>query len=189
MTRGWGREERPEIATEKILDAADKAFIEIGVSAAGMSQIADLAGCSRGTLYRYFANRHELHLAYIDHAARRIVERVRDGLARIDDPHERLVESILRSVHEVRANPGTAAWFEPASAGLAARRSRASEVIETLSTAFVERLLDADARDPQNRLRARWLVRVIVSLLAMPGQSEAEERAMVEQFVVPSLFV
>lgn len=187
MPGSWLREACPEVAAERILDAAEKAFIERGVSGAGMTQIADSAGCSRGTLYRYFKTRHELHLAYIDRAARQIVERVRAALAGIDDPRERLVESILRSVHEVRRTPGTAVWFEPSVSGLAARMSRSSEVIETLTTAFVDNLIVPGAAAGESRLQARWFVRVIVSLLSLPEQSEAEERAIVERFAVPPL--
>ncbi|EUA58029.1 tetR family transcriptional regulator domain protein [Mycobacterium intracellulare 1956] len=33
--------------------------------------------------------------------------------------------------------------------------------------------------------RARWVVRVIVSMLLFPGHDEADERAMIEEFVVP----
>ena len=33
--------------------------------------------------------------------------------------------------------------------------------------------------------RARWAVRVIISLLMFPGQDEADERAMIDEFVVP----
>ena len=33
--------------------------------------------------------------------------------------------------------------------------------------------------------RARWVVRVVTSLLMYPGQDEADERAMIEEFVVP----
>jgi len=184
---GWHREEQPERAVERILEAAEKAFIEGGVSSVGMGRIAEAAGCSRGTLYRYFKNRHELHLAYIDRAAREIVLRVRAATEGIEDPRERLVESILRSVAEVRENPGTAAWFEPGISGLAARMSRSSEMIDTLTTAFVERLLEPAARGSESRLRARWFVRVIVSLLALPEDSEAEERALIERFVAPPI--
>lgn len=187
MPRAWHREEQPERAADRILDAAEKAFIELGVSSAGMGQIAEIAGCSRGTLYRYFKTRHELHLAYIDRVARQIVERVRAATAEIEDPRERLVESILRSVGEVRENPGTAAWFEPGISDLAARMSRSSEMIDTMTTAFVERLLEPGARGRETRLRARWFVRVIISLLALPEDSAAEERALVERFVVPSV--
>ena len=38
-------------------------------------------------------------------------------------------------------------------------------------------------------LAARWVVRVIVSLLIAPGRDDAEERAMVERFVAPGLQV
>ena len=34
-------------------------------------------------------------------------------------------------------------------------------------------------------LAARWLLRVVVSLLMVPGADEAEERALVERFVAP----
>jgi hypothetical protein len=36
-------------------------------------------------------------------------------------------------------------------------------------------------------LAARWMVRVIVSLLIAPGRDPAEEREMVERFVVPAV--
>ena len=189
MASAWGREEQPDLAVEKILEAVDKAFGELGVAGASMAKIAEFAGCSRGTVYRYFPNRHELHMAYIERAALDIVQRLHAELAWIHDPRRRLVEGILRSVREVRRNPGTAAWFEPGASGMAARMSRTSEVIETLTTRFVSALLGPREDAPESRLRARWFVRVIVSLLAMPGKSEAEERALVERFVAPVLAI
>ena len=187
MSSAWLREEEPDAAVAKILAAADKAFVEVGVADARMSTIADYAGCSRGTLYRYFKNRHELHIAYIERVAHEMMVRVRHGLRGIEDPRERLVESIVRSVREVRRNPGTAAWFEPGISGLAARMGRSSEVVDRLTTTFVSKLFGTQGRDPESRMRARWLVRVIVSLLALPGDSQEEERAQVERFVAPVL--
>ena len=40
---------------------------------------------------------------------------------------------------------------------------------------------------PPGGMRARWMVRVIVSILTMPGDSDEEERAMIERFVVPAV--
>jgi len=185
----WLREDRPDLATGRILDAAEKAFAQLGVSAAGMAEIAAAAGCSRGTLYRYFKSRHELHLAYVNRAARVIVERVREGTARVEDPRERLVAYILGSVREVRGNPGTAAWFAPGVSGMAARMSRASEVVGVLAQAIGEERQGPGRTGSRGSLRARWIVRVIVSLLADPGESEAEERALVERYVVPALLL
>jgi len=189
MRAGWLREDQPDVAVEKILDAAEKAFIEHGVSGAGMGKIAGAAGCSRGTLYRYFPNRHELHVAFVDRAALRIVERVREQARRSEaaSPTTRLTEFLLASVREVRRDPATAAWFTPGAAGAAARMGRSSEVTESLATAFVARLLGMGGQDPDSRLRARWCIRIVISLLVQPGESEAEERALVERFVAPAL--
>jgi AcrR family transcriptional regulator len=191
---GWPREPA-EDAADRILDAAEKAFVEIGVSRAGMAEIAEAAGCSRGTLYRYFPSRHALHLAYVNREARAIVARVRDSLADVSEPRERAVGFVLGTLREVRAKPGTAAWFEPGASGMAARMSRASEVIERLTETFSKEWLDgaetdaatAARADADAALRARWLVRVIVSLLADPEDDESRERALVERFVAPVL--
>ena len=188
LMAGWHREDRPDLAAGRILDAAEKAFIERGVSAAGMAEIAEAAGCSRGTLYRYFPNRHALHVGYVERAARVIQERVRAHVADFADPEARLVESILCAVREVRRNPGTAAWFAPSASGLGARMSQAPEVVETLVTSIATQPLSLPRLpDEASRLRARWIIRIIVSLLSSPGESEAEERALLERFVAPTL--
>lgn len=185
MSRVWGREEQPELAVARILDAAGRAFAELGVSCAGMGEIARVAGCSRGTLYRYFPRRHALHLAYVERAARRIAARVRTAAEDRADPGERLAEAVLAALREVRADPGVAAWFEPGASGMAARMSRSSEVVATVTGRFAAELLGGRARDAEGRLLARWIVRVIVSLLTLPEESEIEERALVQRFVAP----
>lgn len=185
MSGAWLREEQADLATEKILDAAGRAFADLGVSRARMGHIAQYAGCSRATLYRYFKTRSELQLAYVDLMAQRMGEALATELAGIADPRERLVESVLRAVRRVRETPGTAAWFDASSAGHAAQLSRGSLVVSRMTTGLADRLVTgaSGSRD----LRARWLVRVILSLLTLPGESAAEERELVERFVVPGL--
>ena len=154
---------------ERILDAAAGLFAEQGVNAVGMGEIARAAGCSRATLYRYFADRHELHVAFVHREARRIGALV---AAESDD----LADAVLAAVRHVREAPELLAWFGAADAGTTAGLAQSSEVIEALG-------LSAAGDD----LAARWLVRVIVSLMIVPGRDEAEERAMVETYVVPGL--
>jgi AcrR family transcriptional regulator len=186
MARGWLREEQPDVAIERILDAAEKAFIEVGVSATGMGEVAETAGCSRGTLYRYFPNRHALHLAYVKREALSIAAHVRDAAADVDDPVERVVVNLMAAVAEVRARPGTAAWFAGGASGMAARMSQSAEVMETLGSTMGHALF-ADSNDPAERQRSAWIVRVIVSLLSNPAADPGEERAMIERFVAPGL--
>ncbi len=188
----WGRLDEPERAIARILDAAERAIAREGVSAVGMAEVAREAGCSRATLYRYFPSRHALHLAYVDRAAAEVVSRVRERAAGLEDPLERTVEAIMVSVAEVRASPGMASWFAAGDAGSAARMSRASEVVARLTEGFVAGLFDGGPRgqgasDPANRLRARFMVRMILSLLSQPGDDAAEERALVERFVAPAV--
>lgn len=186
MSPGWRREDERDAAVDRILDAAAKAFVERGVSACGMGEVARFASCSRATLYRYFPNRHELHLAFIDRTARRLAERVEAQIAKIGDPTERLVEGVLRAVREVRETPETAAWFTPGESGATARMSRGSEVIDRLAETFVARIMGRQT-DEASRMRARWLVRVILSLLTMPEADARAERELVRRFVAPSL--
>ena len=183
----WLREEQPELAVSKILEAASRAFLELGVSQTKMGDIARYASCSRGTLYNYFKNRSELHLAYVSHAATTVSARVRFELEKMDDPREKFIEGILCSVREVRADPGLSTWFEPGESGFAANLSRGSEVVSRIAEEFAAELLsqskvaNATQKDSK-RLLARWFVRIIVSLLTMPGESAQEERALVEGY-------
>lgn len=155
------------MSPERILDAAAALFAERGVNAVGMGEVAAAAGCSRATLYRYFADRHELHRAFVHREARRIGRPL---------PADDLTEAVLTAVREVRARPELLAWFGTADAGTTASLALSSEVIDGLGLSAVG--------DPD---LARWLVRVIVSLLMVPGRDEAEERRLVARFVVPVL--
>jgi AcrR family transcriptional regulator len=181
------REEQADLAAQKILDGAALAFIDLGVSGAGMGEIARYAGCSRGTLYRYFKNRHELHIAFVNDRATRLVAELRVELQDIEDPSQQLCEYIVRAVQKVRRNPAMAAWFEPAESGITARMSRGSEVIDCLADTFVSNLSGAGTHAESSGIRARFMVRMIISLLTMPGDSEREERVLIERFVVPAV--
>lgn len=176
---------KSEAAAEKILDAAAELFVARGIAATGMAEIASAAGCSRATLYRYFVSRRALHRAFVHREARRVGERVAAGVAGTADPAERITEAILASVHQVRETPTLAVWFEVGNVGIASELASTSEVIEVLAAAFLAGTSGADAA--QLSAAARWVVRVIVSLLTVPGAGEDDERATVERFVVPAL--
>ena len=188
MDSAWLRYDDADAAPGRILAAADKAFAEVGVSTVGMATIAEYAGCSRGTLYRYFKTRHELHVAYINQVAGEIQERIRAAVEALEDPRDRLVESILCALREVRARPGAEAWFDPGVSGTTAKMSRSSEVVSAMTASFVGELPPSAGPSAESRLRSQWVLRVTLSLLANPADSEEEERAIVERFVAPGLF-
>ncbi|MEV6278967.1 helix-turn-helix domain-containing protein [Nocardia sp. NPDC051832] len=181
MVSGWLRDERNDAAVERILDAAGQLFAERGVAETGMAEVARAAGCSRATVYRYFDNRQALRLAFVHRAARRLGAEVVEEVAEIDDPVERIIAAMLAAVHAVRAEPLLIAWFTPANAGFAGDIGQSSAVIEAMAGNFI----GAHGSEPPPL--ARWITRVIVSLLTAPGRDAAEERAMLEEFVAPLL--
>lgn len=169
MTTAWL--DRRTAAEERILDAAGELFAADGVDGVdgvAMGEIAVAAGCSRATLYRYFPDRTALQRAFVQREA------VRVGALVAADAAGSVTDAVLSALRHVRAAPTLAAWFREGDAGRAAGFAHDSEVIAALGLTVVP---DRDA--------AQWLVRVIVSLLTVPGGDEADERRLVERFVVP----
>ena len=164
---------------DRILDAAGRCFVARGVTGTTIADVARAAGVSRPTVYRWFADRDALLAAFVQRAARRLGGEIAATVGR-RDPGGRLVDAVLAAVDGVRADPTLAAWFASEAAGAALGAAAASPVIEALTAAFL-----GDTDDDDVRARARWVVRVTVSLLAMPGRDRAEERALLERFLVP----
>lgn len=59
-------QERSRQTLDAILDAADCLFQQKGVAEASLTEIADLAHCSIGSLYRFFPNKEALVAEYVD---------------------------------------------------------------------------------------------------------------------------
>ena len=176
----WLEDRRSELARGQLLDAAAALFAEHGVASVGMAAVARAAGCSRATLYRYFATRDALRAAFVDREARRIAAAVTGSVATITDPAEQLVEAVVAVLAAVRADATLRSWFTADNAGTAVDVAQASEVIASLAVAFL-----GDTAGPDRSARSDWLVRSIVSLLVTPGSSPEAERSMIEQFVAP----
>ena len=172
----WLADERTQLAAERILDAAGELFVERGISRVSMADVAAAAGCSRATLYRYFADRQELHLAFIHREGRRVGALVARDIASVAGRESQVVAAVTSAVRHVRDSPHLAAWFEAGDASLTTELVRSSDVLGSLGLGLAD---DSAA--------ARWLVRVVVSLLSMPGRDAAEERELVERFVAPGV--
>jgi AcrR family transcriptional regulator len=179
----WLAERRTEVAADRILDAAEKLYTERDPASIGMNEIARAAGCSRATLYRYFESREALRTAYVHRETRRLGREILQQIERVEDPRERLIASIIATLRMVRENPALAAWFASTRLPIGGELAGQSEVITALAAGFLSSLGPDDPATVQRR--ARWAVRVIISLLMFPGHDEADERAMIEEFVVP----
>ncbi|KLO45194.1 TetR family transcriptional regulator [Mycobacterium nebraskense] len=185
MANDWLGAHRTEAAADRILDAAEQLYTERDQASIGMNEIARAAGCSRATLYRYFENREALRTAYVNREARRLSRAIKEQIGGIDDPRERLVASITATLRMVRGSRALASWFAISRPPIGAEVAGQSEVITALAAAFVGSLGPEDEDPAVVERRARWMVRVITSLLQFPGRDDADERAMIEEFVVP----
>ena len=182
MAGDWLSASRSDVAAEKILDAADELFVRHDAAAVGMNEIARAAGCSRATLYRYFENRDALYTAFVHRETHRVF---RDRGARLDPtatPAQRLVDAILGALRLVRENPALSSWFAPSQRPIGGEMAERSDLIRSLTEAYLTSLGIADVQQ-----KARWVVRVMISLLVFPGHDEADERAMLEEFVLPAV--
>lgn len=183
MAGDWLASRRTEVAADRILDAAGELFAQKEAATVGMHEIASAAGCSRATLYRYFENRDALYTAYVHRESYRLYREMTDQINALTDPRERLIEGMLASLRNVRESAALASWFATTQRPIGAEMAEESEVIKALTEAFV---ISLGPDDPELVAhRARWLVRVMTSLMLFPGHDEADERSMLEEFVVP----
>ena len=183
MAGDWLAARRTEVAADRILDAANDLFARQEAATVGMNEIASAAGCSRATLYRYFENREALYTAYVHRESYRLHHEMTEQIASVHDPAQRLIEGIITSLRNVRESPALSSWFATTQRPIGGEIAEQSEVIKALTEAFVISLAPDDPEVVAHR--ARWLVRVMTSLLVFPGHDEADERSMLEEFVVP----
>ena len=179
----WLDSDYGALAAQRLLDAAGELFAERGVAAVGMADVAEAAGCSRATVYRYFANRTELRTAFVHREARRVGAAVAEELAGITDPHERVLTGVQAAIRRVRLDPTLAGWFRDDGGGIAMSMAQSSPVIDTIVSGFLGETTPRQSADPATQRRARWLVRLIMSLLAMPSEDPDDERELLERFV------
>jgi AcrR family transcriptional regulator len=133
------------LAQERILRAARSAFVESGIAAASMDEIALLAGVSRATLYRHFAGKEALLEGLIVEDWERQVKLFRE-LASAPNPDLDMVRTWLkRLVRATQARKESLRLYVAASAPsvlspnrLAQQRRRLADALGAGFFAFVD---------------------------------------------------
>ena len=145
-----------------------------------IEEVARLAGCSRATLYRHVADKDELVREVLIRLARERAAAMSPGLARIDDPADRIAEGVVRTVEGIRGEWWYAALARhgatAAIAGLGGGPRAFVALTAPLVAPFIEHL------DAQGLLRpgitvtdaTEWLCVVTTGLLTV-GAGEARE--------------
>lgn len=94
--------EAPSSVTDRILDAAERRFAEVGVDRASMSSIAAEAHLSREWLYHHFPNREAVVTAFMHRELRRFVDGLAVRAARGTDIVEALTDTFVYCVEFLR---------------------------------------------------------------------------------------
>ena len=118
-------------------------------------------------------------MAFAHREARIIMERVGATVAEVREPDERAVQAVVACLAAIRQRPHLHAWYGGADAALLAEILRESPLIESFAA--------RGARHPEDRDLARWVIRGILSFLAVPGEDADEEERLVRRFLAPQM--
>jgi AcrR family transcriptional regulator len=94
--RGNGVAARAAQQRERILDAAEKCFIDSGFHAAGMARVAQTAGVSAGLIYRYFDGKASIVKAIIARHLESDASRMIDQLSSPEEMCEAMLDVFER---------------------------------------------------------------------------------------------
>jgi len=182
-------------AAQLLISAVERCIVRHGTARVSMAEVADEAGVTRSTLYRYFPTRKDLITALLLARAEALVEASVAAMPDPDDAAASLAHLILHPVETVAGTPLTDALFSPKSEGLATSVEFESDALfETALRRFGPPLARWQAQgqlhaDLDIRQTVRWLIAQAVLLLSPPwrGLSDAERRTIVERYVVRGL--
>lgn len=94
MVKRTLREQHAQATRRALLRAARRQFVRHGYAAAGVDEIAEAAGATRGALYHHFPGKQELFRAVFEELEQELAERVGAAAQGIEDPWESFRTSI-----------------------------------------------------------------------------------------------
>jgi len=90
---------------DKILDAAERLFAKRGFAGVGLSEVADVVGLGKSSLFHHFGSKAQLYAAVAARILRRIEEHLVRSLAKGGDPVARLERWLEELIDLLAANP------------------------------------------------------------------------------------
>jgi TetR/AcrR family transcriptional regulator len=178
-----------------LLSAAERCIVRRGTARVAMAEVAEEAGVTRSTLYRYFPNRTELITALLLARAEALVAGAVASLPDPDDAAASLTCLILYPLETVAGTPVTDALFSPRSEGLVTFVEFESDALFDLAHRHFGPVLarwQAAGQlhaDLDISTTVRWLIAQAVLLVSSPWRAVSPEdrRTLIDRYVARAL--
>ena len=100
----WEREAEPELATARILDAAETLFADRGLAGTAVRDIAGEVGLNPASLYNHFPSKLALYEAVLERAVKPLLE-VLETAAKAENPSEADIQFIDLVMNHLEHTP------------------------------------------------------------------------------------
>jgi AcrR family transcriptional regulator len=183
----WGHHttENADDARERIVDAAETAITRWGLARTRIDDIAEVARCGRSTIYRYFGNRENVIVQVLLRRGQVFADTLLRHVDDVGDPSDKIVEGVVLALKQIRDDELLSSIFAAETLPSAARLADAAQPLFALATEVWVQLLRADpvlaaALRPEvgPERAAEWILRIMLSYLAVPLRSKNDGRAL-----------
>jgi len=171
---------RRAVASERLYAAAADLIERHGFDAFSIDELAARVHCSRATIYRYVGGKAQIRDAVLARSAARIVDVVRTSVDELTGA-ERVLTAIEVAVAQIRSDPAGQLFVD----SLRGARGGTWLTESPAVTDFANELTGL-ADDPR---AAKWIVRLVLSLLFWPDTDAHSERMMLQRYVAPAFAV
>jgi AcrR family transcriptional regulator len=181
-----------------MLDATESCLQRFGLAKTTIEDIAQASGLSRATVYRQFGNRDALLLAVAARDADRVAGEAELYLRRFDDVGSWIVEGMLFCLREIPKRPVLSQFLAPHEFGAASRMLLTSDRMLAIGAEILRPMFEPARR--AGLLHANleldslieWVLRVLMSYLAVPGppsRNEEDLRRQLRSMLLPAVLV
>lgn len=189
IRESWGGDSPQEAAARaRLVDATARCIVTRGMAATSVAAIAEEAGVSRQTVYRYFSGRDHLVFRTMRRAAEAVGANIVAILHPLHDPADMVVEALVYGLDAVRHDEVLRAAWESGADGTVSEFTGPAG-IEWLRETLDKVVTTAGWSEPDAAVRLELVIRMFVSLLVSPSpeRSADELRSFFYRHLVPGL--
>lgn len=178
---------------DQLLDAAERCFTRQGPRRTRHRDVAEEAGVSRPTLYKYLGDRDAITRALLDRELDRFMAAVRNHVLGFETMYDRFVEALVFTTQYAKGHalfqrlladePDlTLPWLTTNAEAVLAR------AVDALAPHLAAAMERGEFRRVDARVAAEWMARLAISLITTPSITAPLDRPQTLRRFVRDLF-